>query len=760
MARRCNPIRISTCAPSGICDACKEIINTSCVKYTGGDLINIDVESGDTLTEILNKIDTVINLGDGGSLSLFPNGVKMVTESRELAADDAGYLLYLQGDSIIINFPTVIPLSQGQHFGILISEDETCGWTVGENEALNRALESEVVLFGVVDFEGIPYAFPISTVMFDDGNGGDATAINSFYNFIRYGNLPSNPYSQWESEVSSQIKLGINKNILITDRCDLGLILTTNKTGLGGIDGGTWSPFEIKGVGGYLNCDYSNVGINAFGRGAYSGVEPLTGVACSTIGGQWVRDETEKGSIFFDTLVGGIFAVGETITETTNGATFKVLGGDNGSFVEIVKTNSQPFDGTGTFDNGTGVTANVTSNISYYNINTGYIVFWDNNHYQLIDLTLMNGDTPSGNLAAYYLLERTVVNVGYQESWDEVDYHFESDLISRRTDRTSSITGSENIIRFPWGNGGISIIMENNNLDDTYLDVRNCSGGIDGKIFGSLNGIYITENQNDCLIRINGTEQNVYINGNKANLELHIEGFGVGIYGEKPKGSIKAYLKGDSYLNITETQETFNGRVNLYSGSNLNAQYNSGTISGDFYDGVEVDAHGGAGDILNAVFAKGNYTAILNMGETWNKCEFTHSGTFTLPADQSFDSKELSNNASTLNVFRDITGLTELDINADWAGIISLTSTNTTETISTIINQPLGFPFVIAPFYNGVNELSVTIESTDADTAVADDICLEANTDIVLKARAGDRGDFLQASSDGTITRQIGGSIL
>lgn len=56
----CNPITISNCPPANNCDACKEIVNTNCVKYTGVALPCIDVTTNQNLTSILVDINAAI----------------------------------------------------------------------------------------------------------------------------------------------------------------------------------------------------------------------------------------------------------------------------------------------------------------------------------------------------------------------------------------------------------------------------------------------------------------------------------------------------------------------------------------------------------------------------------------------------------------------------------------------------------------------------------------------------------------------------
>ena len=61
----CKTITISTCPDDSTCDACKEIIKSQCIKYTGDDLASLGVDKGDTLNEILIKLDIIIEALSG-----------------------------------------------------------------------------------------------------------------------------------------------------------------------------------------------------------------------------------------------------------------------------------------------------------------------------------------------------------------------------------------------------------------------------------------------------------------------------------------------------------------------------------------------------------------------------------------------------------------------------------------------------------------------------------------------------------------------
>ena len=56
----CKTITISTCPLEDTCDACKEITKSQCIKYTGDDLATLGVDKGDTLNQILIKLNLII----------------------------------------------------------------------------------------------------------------------------------------------------------------------------------------------------------------------------------------------------------------------------------------------------------------------------------------------------------------------------------------------------------------------------------------------------------------------------------------------------------------------------------------------------------------------------------------------------------------------------------------------------------------------------------------------------------------------------
>ena len=61
MGKNCDPIIISNCPDDNTCESCKEIIKSQCIKYTGEDLVNLGIKTGDNLNEILLQLNIILN---------------------------------------------------------------------------------------------------------------------------------------------------------------------------------------------------------------------------------------------------------------------------------------------------------------------------------------------------------------------------------------------------------------------------------------------------------------------------------------------------------------------------------------------------------------------------------------------------------------------------------------------------------------------------------------------------------------------------
>ena len=115
------------------------------------------------------------NLGFRGTATLFPNGVKVITESRTLQADDAGYVLMLESpDSetqVALTIPMPSVLNVGDNFGIIVddgNDNANNGWIDGEGSPI-RPFRGAITLFTTTSFEGNNVTIPVNSPPVEDG---------------------------------------------------------------------------------------------------------------------------------------------------------------------------------------------------------------------------------------------------------------------------------------------------------------------------------------------------------------------------------------------------------------------------------------------------------------------------------------------------------------------------------------------------------------------------------------------------------------
>ena len=113
--------------------------------------------------------------GSSASSTLLPNGIKVVTESRDLQADDAGWILLLQTEDIniptVLNIPYPSPLEVNKCFALVVNNSNylTCGYaSTPDGLTLVSPMLSENVLFTTTETDGGNYTSPVSTAAIDD----------------------------------------------------------------------------------------------------------------------------------------------------------------------------------------------------------------------------------------------------------------------------------------------------------------------------------------------------------------------------------------------------------------------------------------------------------------------------------------------------------------------------------------------------------------------------------------------------------------
>ncbi len=345
---------------------------------------------------------------------------------------------------------------------------------------------------------------------------------------------------------------------LITDKADLGLYLI----------GEDVNHFSIEGQGGYLVANFQNLGAN------YSGVVGITGINPTDQRGIW-NVQLETITITYDTLAGGTFAIGDTITEPTNGAIGTVIT-DGGGTMTLIKTTPANFFVAGnSINNGMGVSANEVTVGTPTNV-TGNMVIWNNQHYQVIDDTLMDGTNPATNTAAYTVCPKTVANTGYLTEWDIVIFDFTNGVEAWRQDKRNNKINNGSLGTWDWGND-----TSKNYRQETYnctVNGLNNRGGIEGRQIGDGSTVTINNNGFRNVIFIDITSVNGVINcpNNTGTLELHVSGFSSGAQGSNNSGDVKLYINDQSLVSFNNNSGDIYGRY--ADGANRNYDNNTDDI--------------------------------------------------------------------------------------------------------------------------------------------------------------------------------------
>ena len=153
---------------------------------TGEEKVKI-LQDGKTL---LTTTQDIAALAGGGS-SFIPNGIKVITESRDLQADDAGYALMLNGENpVILTIPYNSPLQAGESF-IVFSEFSVPGNYVIYGEGIQVLLANgETVLFTTTVLsveDNFNLSLLVSTINVD-GEGGQPNKTALRYLMDNVGN--------------------------------------------------------------------------------------------------------------------------------------------------------------------------------------------------------------------------------------------------------------------------------------------------------------------------------------------------------------------------------------------------------------------------------------------------------------------------------------------------------------------------------------------------------------------------------------------
>lgn len=500
-----------------------------------------------------------------------------------------------------------------------------------------------------------------------------------------------------------------------------------------------------------------------------AGTVTVQNLSQALVAGEVITGDTSTNTVTVDTYTNPAFAVGDTITGGTTGATAVIVTDDGAASMTAYMTSAGvAFDGSEVLDNGNGVTADQDGVATGPTIVLGDVVIWNLLHYQLTDAILLDGTDPATNTAAYTLLDKATYPETYVTAWDVSEYDFPNDSVVYRQDlRGGLVRGAIGVMGYQFGRNDCA----GNNIQspDTF-DIRNLVASFNNNT--TFPGAIVSEiiTGADTVIENNILENGAQLTGITAGANCSISrnksGPGATLGGSTTMGdgaemndNDLASAAGFSNLNLS-TDTRINNCVLYSDASFFDITIYSGSItkctlfSSAGFSAITLSSEGGSNATIDSVVlfpSVGIDNVLIESGYTINRCTLEAieiSGkTIATEINENRGAPGFSNFAETI----DITGLTTLDCLAEnnYVGIFNLTSSNATETISadSLTNFPTLFPFRLAP----ASGLAVTLTCTAAASATAGSIVGSSGT-IVLD---GTNGDFveLEADSTGTFVR-------
>ena len=545
------------------------------------------------------------------------------------------------------------------------------------------------------------------------------------------GVMTKNTYAEWQL-LKAQSELPEGQFILITDKGDTGLVLYCSTT----------ASFAIEGAGGFINGDYNNTDVDMSLSSRYSGIKDITGVTVSYQRGAWnIRLESISVHYYGATTS---FVVGQTVegSDFSNGRITQIISGtgpDTGYL--LIHPSSGDFSSAAEILVDSNYLIGVDS-FSTYPIANGDIVVDAGYNYQLVDSTYLpgGGQSPGSSPSnAYILLSKTSSNVGYVEEWDTIIYDFDNDVIKWRMDKRGNKINNVSQSTFQFGDDKVYNYTQGT-YDSCYVYTINNRGVITGEQKGKYSSVNVSGNIGDVYVSVDGVDNVIYGTDNSGSMTIHVEGYNSGIQCSRNSGWILTYI---------------------YDESAVQADDNTGNISGRYSDAANVMHSGNNGQINYCAFEGGiGCHLILDLNHYHNRCIYTQNRNFLVfPSDKSYQEKSMSSESSNFEATIDITGLTTLDITTKYwyCGIINVTSDNTHETINAISKTPIGFPVKIRP--SGSNLISLTILHTPISSAGQDSIITFDDNDLELLGNPPDNtlSDFIEVVNDANGNKQVGG---
>jgi hypothetical protein len=404
-------------------------------------------------------------------------------------------------------------------------------------------------------------------------------------------------------------------------------------------------------------------------------------------------------------------------------------------------------------------------------LNDGDVVIWEGLHWQCTDQAFCNGvDNPQSNANAFTPMPKSTANSGYIEVWDAIEFDVLRNWIQRRADAfgndysaswdslTSHAFVHTPLVSFQWGsdrvrdnkvvNGSVNIL----NFCGYYWTNDHRAGSQVYELVGDAS-TRVTGNilDTDAILRIvtmggNTTIENNVVGSIAQISDIDMSAGFCSIIGctLAPRAAYtdKTFTVATQFINNTIGNGVSVSSTDLQSGasqkrteqgfSNFEATIDIGIpmiltydtlVNGPFTVGEVVTADNLATGTITSDDGVGLMTIDRDPGIDWYASASITGGTST----------------ATANILTAFAGLT-VPNTASHCGILTLSSANPAENISSVMQASLVFDYELHPAAG----LMLTLTGTPYATALANSITLPAAT-LVLD---GDTGDFATFRND------------
>ena len=414
----------------------------------------------------------------------------------------AGFRLTIDGSS---GTAGQVPTAQGD--GTTLWEDQAGGGAsitdityADMQTAITGDTLTEGAFYRITDAAGTDLGFVCQAIKTNEitvnGTGGYLNADFQAAGDYSGATIPAVPYYIYYTGASGAFTVG--ETITGDDNGSTAVIVSDNGS----------DTLEVSDVTGDWNTETTFLGGTSGSTATLDTYEAGSPeVAAGSQLGIW-RTGFETVIINYLNLSGGTFAVGDTITGGTTGATAVIVTDDGAiSMTAYMTSAGVSFDGSEVLDNGNGVTSDQDGAAGSPTIILGDVVIWSLLHYMLTNDTLLDGTDPATNTAAYTILDKATYQETYVPTWDFSEFDFVGNTVVYRQDTIGNlIRGNDGLSVFSWGNSNYERNIINGGIinqknDFGYIrNVRLAPGAeISNNIIPESSSIY------DCEINVSGS---------------------------------------------------------------------------------------------------------------------------------------------------------------------------------------------------------------------------------------------------------------